>query len=72
VIDDDVQVQTDLPVPDPGMQVSFKILQRLMIRNEAMTASQVLIQWDRQPESLVTWEDAEALIQHFPAGAYLG
>jgi hypothetical protein len=31
-----------------------------------------LVQWTQQPESLVTWEDAEALHQHFPAAPAWG
>jgi hypothetical protein len=43
-----------------------------MVRRGATTVSQVLIQWDRQPESLATWEDTDALRQHFPAAPAWG
>lgn len=60
MIGDLVQVQSELPVADPDMQVPFKILQRRMVRKGASTVSQVLVQWSKLPESLATWEDAGA------------
>jgi hypothetical protein len=61
VLGSHVQVQTALPVADPGVQVPFKVLQRRMIRKGASTVSQVLVHWSGMDESLATWEDAEAL-----------
>jgi hypothetical protein len=72
VLGNHIQVQTEIPVFDPGMQVPFRVLQRRMVRRGASTVSQVLIQWDRQPESLATWEDTDALRQHFPAAPAWG
>jgi hypothetical protein len=67
VIGSHVQVQSELPAADPGVQVPFKILQRRMIRKGSSIVSQVLVHWSGLEESLATWEDAEALRQHFPA-----
>jgi hypothetical protein len=72
VIGDHIQVQPTLPVPDPEMQVPFQVLQHRLVRKGAMTVSQVLVQWTHQPKSLATWEDAEALRQHFPAAPAWG
>ncbi|KAK1608406.1 hypothetical protein QYE76_032079 [Lolium multiflorum] len=52
--------------------VPFKVLQRRMIRKGASTVSQVLVHWSGMDESLATWEDAEALRQHFPAAPAWG
>lgn len=62
-----VQVQTELPNADPGVQVPFKILQRRLRRKGASTVSQVRVHWSGMAEELATWEDTEALRQHFPA-----
>jgi hypothetical protein len=61
------QVQQQLPVANPAFQVPFKILQRRVCRKGGANISQILVQWTGMTEELATWEDAEALQQHFPA-----
>jgi hypothetical protein len=60
-------VQSTLPVSNPGLQVPFKILQRRVCRKGGSSISQVLVEWSGMTEDLATWEDSEALRQHFPA-----
>jgi hypothetical protein len=67
-----IQVQHDIPNADPLMQIPFKVLQRRLVRKGASTVSQVLVQWSGSSESLATWEDSEALRQHFPAAPAWG
>jgi hypothetical protein len=55
------QVQSTLPVSNPGLQVPFKILQSRVCRKGCSSISQVLIQWSGMTEDSVTWEDSEAL-----------
>jgi transposase InsO family protein len=61
------RVQPTLPVSNPGLQVPFKVLQRRVCRKGGSSISQVLVQWSGMTEDLATWEDSEALRQHFPA-----
>jgi hypothetical protein len=61
------QVQPTLPVSNPGLQVPFKVLQRHVCLKGGSSISQVLVQWSSMTEDLATWEDSEALRQHFPA-----
>ena len=49
-----VQVLPDLPEPDDNLQVSFKVLQRRLIRKGSSAVSQVLVQWSGQMEELAT------------------
>jgi hypothetical protein len=72
VIGPHVQVHQNLPDADPCLQVPFKVLQRRICRRGASTVSQVLVQWSGMSEELATWEDSEALRQHFPAAPAWG
>lgn len=67
-----VQVQTKLPFSDPSTQVPFQVLQRRLRRKGTSTVTQVLVQWSGMPAALATWEDDEALRQHFPAAPAWG
>jgi hypothetical protein len=60
------QVQSTLPVSNPGLQVPFKVLQRCVCRKGGSSNSQVLVQWSGMTKDLATWEDSEALRHHFP------
>jgi transposase InsO family protein len=61
------QVQSDLPIAHSDMQVPIKMLQKRVCRKGGSNISQVLVQWSGMSEELATWEDTEALRQHFPA-----
>jgi hypothetical protein len=37
-----------------------------LVRKGSSIVSQVLVHWSGTSEALATWEDAEALRQHFP------
>lgn len=49
-----------------------RVLQRRSMLRGGRFVSQLLIKWLSVPESLATWEDAEALHQQFPAAAVWG
>jgi hypothetical protein len=50
----------------PQTEVPFRILQHRLVRKGSSSVSQVLVHWSGTSEMLATWEDAEALRQHFP------
>jgi hypothetical protein len=55
-------------VPDGmlHMQVPEKVLQRRLVARSKKSVMQVLVKWSSLSESLATWEDLEAVRQHFP------
>ncbi|WVZ95473.1 hypothetical protein U9M48_041234 [Paspalum notatum var. saurae] len=58
-------------LPDPSFEwsVPIKILDRRSVTQGVDSVLQVLVQWSHMPESLATWEDADALQQQFPRAA---
>jgi hypothetical protein len=61
-------------VPPPivfkqGSAQPVAILQRRMVQQGNVAATQVLIQWSGLPEEYATWEDYEVLRRRFPAAA---
>jgi hypothetical protein len=61
------------------LQVPNKVIQRRLVSCRLRLVQQGLIQWSNSPPSLATWEDIEALKQHFhdapawgQAGSYQG
>jgi hypothetical protein len=60
------QVLPHLPPADDLLQVPVRVLQRRVHQQGLRTLVQVLVQWSGCMEELATWEDLEALRQHFP------
>jgi hypothetical protein len=60
------EVRPELPSDNANLQVPFRILQHCLVRKGSSSVSQVLVHWSGTLEMLATWEDAEALRQHFP------
>jgi hypothetical protein len=68
-----------LPPDLDGLQVPERILQKRVAKVGTEVCLQALIKWSGMSTALATWEDIEALRQHFPrapawgqAGAYRG
>lgn len=56
----------ELPSFDELFQVPERVLQQRLRRRSHRTITQVFVQWGGGSEAQATWEDLEALRQHFP------
>lgn len=69
-LDDHHQVTASLP--DHTWSIPESILQKRSVVRGGRSILQLLIKWSGVPESLATWEDAEALRQQFSGAAVFG
>jgi hypothetical protein len=60
------QVTTALPDLADSFTIPMAVLQRRVVYRGVKAVPQALIQWSSLPPSLATWEDIEAMRQHFP------
>jgi hypothetical protein len=72
VVGSSVVVSDEVPQMLDELQFPAKLLQHRLVNRRAKTVLQVLVQWSSAPESLATWEDKEALHQHFPKALVWG
>jgi hypothetical protein len=62
---ENVPVSASLPSEFSKLQINEKVLQQRVITRGNHFVPQILVKWSASPESLATWEDAEALKQQF-------
>lgn len=61
------QVCTGIPDADNSLQVPERVLQSRIHNRGNSSVKQLLIKWTDINEDLTTWEDADTILQLFPA-----
>jgi hypothetical protein len=62
----------DIPTLDVADVIPERILDRRLVKKGNLAVTQILVQWNRLPESSATWEDFNVLKQRFPLVAFWG
>jgi len=65
-------VSARLPDLDNNMQVPERVLQSRLHQRGTHSVKQLLIKWSGLDDDLATWEDADAIMQHFPGAPAWG